>query len=313
MPVSSTKMLTGALEPGLAGDGLLAGLDEQHLEAVDVALGDAVGRVERERLLVVLAGDRRARPSPRAPWRGGSRPRSPARARAGAGSSPPPRPSARRSRARWPARPAAASGASGLRASGRRRRSRGRSRGGRPFGPSGRVGPGRVEGMARRTGNGRGHVFLAPPPRAVKRRPASPGPQARRPRFQATTTTASATSRIVSHRNRGSRRRAGAVRVERVPQVEHQRQRGRADEPRHVHRADRPGRHRDHDRVGQRRADRVPRGSRSGRTPRGSRAAARPARRPGRGRAASPRSARCPVPAAPGLRQPAGHQRGDRR
>ena len=39
----------------LGRDGLLARLDEQHLEAVDVALGDAVGRVEREGLLVVLA------------------------------------------------------------------------------------------------------------------------------------------------------------------------------------------------------------------------------------------------------------------
>ena len=36
-------------------DRLLAGGDEEHLEPVDVALGDAVGRVERERGLVVLA------------------------------------------------------------------------------------------------------------------------------------------------------------------------------------------------------------------------------------------------------------------
>ncbi len=35
--------------------GLLAGLDEQHLEALDVALGDAVGGVELERPHVVLA------------------------------------------------------------------------------------------------------------------------------------------------------------------------------------------------------------------------------------------------------------------
>ena len=39
----------------LRRDGLLAGGDEEHLEPVDVALGDAVGRVERERGLVVLA------------------------------------------------------------------------------------------------------------------------------------------------------------------------------------------------------------------------------------------------------------------
>ena len=40
----------------LRRDGLLAGGDEEHLEPVDVALGDPVGRVERERRLVVLAG-----------------------------------------------------------------------------------------------------------------------------------------------------------------------------------------------------------------------------------------------------------------
>ena len=40
----------------LRRDGLLAGRDEQHLEPVDVALGDPVRRVERERRLVVLAG-----------------------------------------------------------------------------------------------------------------------------------------------------------------------------------------------------------------------------------------------------------------
>ena len=55
LPVSSTKILTGAFEPVLRRDGLLAGLDEQDAEAVDVALGDAVGRVEGERGLVVLA------------------------------------------------------------------------------------------------------------------------------------------------------------------------------------------------------------------------------------------------------------------
>ena len=43
------------LRPGLRRDRLVAGLDEEDLEAVDVALGDAVRRVERERLLVVLA------------------------------------------------------------------------------------------------------------------------------------------------------------------------------------------------------------------------------------------------------------------
>ena len=55
MPVSSTKIETGALLPVLGRHGLLAGGDEQDLEAVDVALGDAVRRVERERGLVVLA------------------------------------------------------------------------------------------------------------------------------------------------------------------------------------------------------------------------------------------------------------------
>ena len=39
----------------LGRDGLLAGGDQEHLEPVDVALGDAVGRVEREGGLVVLA------------------------------------------------------------------------------------------------------------------------------------------------------------------------------------------------------------------------------------------------------------------
>ena len=43
------------LRAGLRRDGLLAGLDEEDLEPVDVALGDPVRRVERERLLVVLA------------------------------------------------------------------------------------------------------------------------------------------------------------------------------------------------------------------------------------------------------------------
>ena len=40
----------------LGRDGLLAGGDEEHLEPVDVALGDPVRRVEGERRLVVLAG-----------------------------------------------------------------------------------------------------------------------------------------------------------------------------------------------------------------------------------------------------------------
>ena len=40
----------------LRRDGLLAGGDEEHLEPVDVALGDPVRRIERERGLVVLAG-----------------------------------------------------------------------------------------------------------------------------------------------------------------------------------------------------------------------------------------------------------------
>ena len=40
----------------LGRDGLLAGRDEEHLEPVDVPLGDPVRRIERERGLVVLAG-----------------------------------------------------------------------------------------------------------------------------------------------------------------------------------------------------------------------------------------------------------------
>ena len=43
------------LAAGLGRDGLLAGRDQQHLQPVDVALGDPVGRVEGERRLVVLA------------------------------------------------------------------------------------------------------------------------------------------------------------------------------------------------------------------------------------------------------------------
>ena len=43
------------LAPLLGGHGLLAGRDQEHLEPVDVALGDAVGRIEGERRLVVLA------------------------------------------------------------------------------------------------------------------------------------------------------------------------------------------------------------------------------------------------------------------
>ena len=43
------------LAAGLRRDGLLAGGDQEHLEPVDVALGDAVGRIEGERRLVVLA------------------------------------------------------------------------------------------------------------------------------------------------------------------------------------------------------------------------------------------------------------------
>ena len=39
----------------LRRDGLLAGGDEEHLEPIDVALGDPVRRVEGERRLVVLA------------------------------------------------------------------------------------------------------------------------------------------------------------------------------------------------------------------------------------------------------------------
>ena len=40
----------------LGRDGLLAGVDEQDPQPVDVPLGDPVRRVERERRLVVLAG-----------------------------------------------------------------------------------------------------------------------------------------------------------------------------------------------------------------------------------------------------------------
>ena len=55
LPVSSTKIADRGLAALLGRDGLLAGGDEQHLEPVDVALGDAVGRVEGEGGLVVLA------------------------------------------------------------------------------------------------------------------------------------------------------------------------------------------------------------------------------------------------------------------
>ena len=50
------RSLTGRLAALLGRDGLLAGRDEQHLEPVDVALGDPVRRIEGERRLVVLAG-----------------------------------------------------------------------------------------------------------------------------------------------------------------------------------------------------------------------------------------------------------------
>ena len=56
MPVSSTKIETGALSVFLAAIGLLARLGKQHAQSRDVALGDAIGRIERERSLVVLAG-----------------------------------------------------------------------------------------------------------------------------------------------------------------------------------------------------------------------------------------------------------------
>ena len=46
----------GRLAARVRGDRLLAGLDEEHPQAVDVPLGDAVRRVEGERGLVVLSG-----------------------------------------------------------------------------------------------------------------------------------------------------------------------------------------------------------------------------------------------------------------
>ena len=97
----------------LGRDGLLAGGDQEHLEPVDVALGDPVGRVEREGGLVVLAGGAAARPAPRATWPAGSPTRRRARARAAGGSSRRPRPTGRPSPGRSPGRPAAASGGSG--------------------------------------------------------------------------------------------------------------------------------------------------------------------------------------------------------
>ena len=67
----------GRLAPLSCRHGLLAGLDEQHLEAVDVALGDPVGR-DRARGPSGSARARRpARPAPRAPWPAGSPPRRP--------------------------------------------------------------------------------------------------------------------------------------------------------------------------------------------------------------------------------------------
>ena len=113
LPVSSTKMLTGALLPSWRRDGLLAGGDEQHLEPVDVALGDAVGRVERERRLVVLA---RGAELTELPERLGE-----AVLGLGVGAEleqlavrgRPRRPTARRPPGRSPGRPAGASGGSG--------------------------------------------------------------------------------------------------------------------------------------------------------------------------------------------------------
>ena len=55
LPVSSTKMLTGALLPSWAGTVFSPAATQEHLEPVDVALGDPVRRVEREGGLVVLA------------------------------------------------------------------------------------------------------------------------------------------------------------------------------------------------------------------------------------------------------------------
>ena len=245
----------------LGRDGLLAGLDEQHLEAVDVALGDAVGRVERERLLVVLAGGSRARPAPRAPWPAGSRPRSRRRARAGGGSSRPRRPTAAsvawaiacsaswRLRRVWPAGVWAAASISGKVTEGSSFRSIFASRGWhaavrdtpKPRGSRARVSSIRPRGPSNaRRGQGRaaGGSMRRPPRRARRAAPAPTGTGARD----------------------GGRRRA----VERVPQVEHEREHGRPEQPRHVDRARGAGGDRDDDRVGERGPRGVARRSRSG-------------------------------------------------
>ena len=55
LPVSSTKIETGRLAALLGRNGLVAGVDEEDPQAVDVPLGDPVRRIEGERRLVVLA------------------------------------------------------------------------------------------------------------------------------------------------------------------------------------------------------------------------------------------------------------------
>ena len=230
LPVSSTKMLTGALEPGLRRDGLLAGLDEQHLEPVDVALGDAVGRVERERLLVVLAGGAELAQLPQ-------RLREPVLGLGVGAELEQPLVGLGRLRPLGGGRlrdgllhQLALEAGLARRASGLRRRSRGRSLRSRPFGPCcdapGRGMPGAWQDTRRR--RSRARVSSIPGPRRQTRRPSGAGRAAGRSgrsrRFQATTTTPRTASRIISHRKRGSRRRAGRAAVERVPQVEHQRQ-----------------------------------------------------------------------------------------
>ena len=111
--------------------------------------------------------------------------------------------------------------------------------------------------------------FLASPRRAVKR---VAGQAPRSSRFQATTTTPSTTSSAICQPApvAAPRRRRG---MEGVPQVEGQRQQGRADQPRDGHRPDRRGADGDGRRVG-----RAPRGARRGRSRTRSAAARYPSR-----------------------------------
>ena len=195
----------------LGRDGLLAGRDEEHLEPVDVALGDPVGRVERQRGLVVLA---RGTQLTQLPERLGQ-----AVLRLGVGPEleqpavgrPRPRPmGGRRLGDRLVGQlPLLAVQVDG--ALGRWSRRRGRSRGGRPFGARRGSVAGRGRSGARSRGATGRTCFLAPSGRHVKRVASRGSAQARSSRFQTATITPSATSTPIWPIQRRSRRREGAV------------------------------------------------------------------------------------------------------